>query len=73
MQGEITNRPVVVEVAELVGEALLVVRGQVGAVVDDVVVGGGDGALAHRLAHHEEVIPVADICIHSSNLVLVRC
>ena len=55
-------RPVVVEVAQLVGEGLHVPRQQAlavspGRVVDDVVAGRVDGALPHRLGHQVEVVP----------------
>lgn len=50
--------PVVVEVGELVGDALELLRLQPGVVVDDVVGGGVDGALAHALGHQVEVVPL---------------
>lgn len=51
------SRPVVVEVAHFVGQALHVVRLQSSGVPDHVVVGGGHCSLPHRLRHQEEVIP----------------
>lgn len=53
----VTHRPVVVEMAELVGKPLHVVGPQSRGVTDHIEVGGGDRPLAHRLAHQEEVIP----------------
>ena len=50
-------RPVVVEVGQLVGQLLDVLRLQARGVLDDVVAGGVDGALPHRLGHQEEVVP----------------
>lgn len=47
----ITYRPVVVEVAEFVGEALHVVRLESGAVTDDIEVGWRDCALTNTLTH----------------------
>ena len=52
-----THRPVVVEVAEFVGEPLHVVWFQASGVVDDVEVGWGDCALTHALTHQEKIIP----------------
>ena len=52
-----SSRPVVVEVGELVGERLDVLRQQPGGVLHYVVGGGVDGALVHRLRDEEEVIP----------------
>ena len=52
-----TYRPVVVQVSELVREALEVVWLQASSVMDDVVAGGCDCALADGLAHQEEVKP----------------
>ena len=49
--------PVVVEVGQLVGEHLDVLGLEAGGVLDDVVAGGVDGALPHRLGDEEEVIP----------------
>ena len=49
--------PVVVHVAELVGESLHVIRLQSAGVVDNVVVGWGDASKADSLAHNVEVIP----------------
>ena len=50
-------RPVVVEVRQLVGQLLDVLGRQAGGVLDDVVAGGVDGALPHRLRDQEEVVP----------------
>ena len=50
-------RPVVVEVRQLVGQLLDVLGRQAGGVLDDVVAGGVDGALPHRLGDQEEVVP----------------
>lgn len=52
-----THRPVVVHVAQLVGEALHVVGFQLAGVVHHVVVGGRHAAVLHRLAHDEEIVP----------------
>ena len=52
-----THGPVVVQVAELVGEPLHVVRFQATGVPDDVEVGGSDSSLTHTLARQEEIIP----------------
>ena len=52
-----TDRPVVVEVAQLVGQTLHVIRLQLSRVMDHVVVGRSHGSLTHRLGHDEEVIP----------------
>ena len=52
--------PVVVEVAQLVGQLLDVVRGEAGVVLDHVVGGRVDSALSHTLRHEEEVIPWED-------------
>ena len=49
--------PVVVEVGQLVGQLLDVLGRQAGGVLDDVVAGGVDGALPHRLGDQEEVVP----------------
>lgn len=49
--------PVVIDVAQLVGEPLYVVWLQAAVVVDDVVVRGGDAAASHRLAHNKKIIP----------------
>jgi len=54
----ITYRPVVVEVAQLVSQALHVIGLQLRRVVDHIVVCRCHSALADRLRHHEEVIPV---------------
>ena len=50
-------RPVVVEVRQLVGQLLDVLGLQAGGVLDDVVTGGVDGSLPHRLGDQEEVVP----------------
>lgn len=50
-------RPVVVQVAHLVREALHVVRDGARAVVHYDVVGGCHRSLAHFLRHQEEVVP----------------
>lgn len=60
-----THRPVVVHVAQLVGEALYVVGFQLAGVVHHVVVGGGHAAILHCLAHHEEIIPAGEGKPHS--------
>ena len=52
-----THRPVVVEVAEFVGEPLHVVWFEATGVVDDVEVGWGDSSLTHTLTHQEKIIP----------------
>ena len=52
-----TDRPVVVEMAQLVRQPLHVVRLHTGRVHDHVVGGRGHSALTHRLTHDEEVIP----------------
>lgn len=49
--------PVVVEVAQLVGKPLHVVRFEATAVVDHIVVSGRYAAHTHSLTHNEEVIP----------------
>lgn len=49
------SRPVEVEMAHLVGDALVVVWFQSHAVVDDVVMGWGDTSLSHALGHQEEI------------------
>ena len=56
-----SSRPVVVEVGELVGERLDVLRQQPGGVLHYVVGGGVDGALVHRLRDKEEVIPKQNV------------
>ena len=53
-----TYRPVVVEVAELVSEALDVIWLHARCVIDNVVVSWGYCSLTHTLAHQEEVKPV---------------
>ena len=53
-------RPVVVEVGQLVGQLLDVLGRQARGVLDDVVAGGVDGALPHRLRDQEEVVPEDD-------------
>lgn len=55
--GALTYRPVVVEVAEFVGQSLHVVRLQSRGVIDDVEVGGRDCSLTDTLTDQEEVIP----------------
>ena len=52
-----TCRPVVVEMAEFVGQPLHVVGLQRGRVVNDVVMGRSDRSLTHALRHDEEVVP----------------
>ena len=54
-------RPVVVEVGQLVGERLDVLRQQPGGVLHYVVGGRVDGALVHRLRDEEEVIPRQEV------------
>ena len=55
-------RPVVVEVSQLVCQALDVVWPQTRGVLDHVVAGGVHGALPHGLGDQEEIIP--DITNH---------
>ena len=52
-----TNRPVVVQVSQLVCQALEVIWCQPGAVLNHVVMGWGHCSLTNRLADKEEVIP----------------
>lgn len=59
LQAHSTHRPVVVHVAQLVGEALHVVGFQLAGVVHHVVVGGRHAAVLHRLADDEEIVPAA--------------
>ena len=59
-----TYGPVVVEMGHLVGEPLDVVGQEAGRVPHHVVVSGRDGALAHRLAHQEEIIPETQYSIN---------
>ena len=49
-------RPVVVEVGELVGERLDVLRKQLRGVFHHIVGGRVEGALVHRVRHKEEVV-----------------
>ena len=49
--------PVVVHVAQLVGEPLHVIRLQSTGVVHNIVVGRGDASTADSLAHNVEVVP----------------
>lgn len=49
--------PVVIHMAEFVGESLHVVWFEATAVVHHVVVCGGDAAQAHCLTHNEEIVP----------------
>lgn len=49
--------PVVIEVGQLVRQHLDVLGLQAGGILDDVVAGGVDGALPHRLGDQEEVVP----------------
>ena len=58
------HRPVVVEVAEFVGEPLHVVRFQATRVIDDVEMGGSDCSLMNTLTCQEEIVPVQ---IHRDN------
>ena len=53
-------RPVVVEVAQPVGQHLEVVRLQPGVVLDHVVRGRVDGALPHGLGDEEEVVALRE-------------
>lgn len=55
-----TYRPVVIHVAQLVGQALHVVRLEGTVVVDDVVVSWRHTACSDGLAHDEEVVPVRE-------------
>ena len=52
-----THRPVIVEMAQFIGQSLDVVGLETEGVMDDVVVGGGHGSLSDTLTHQEEVIP----------------
>lgn len=54
-----THRPIVVEVAKFVGESLDMVWLEVRGIPNDVVVGGGDGALPYTLRHDKEVVRLA--------------
>ena len=54
---DMTHRPVVVKVTELVGESLHVIWLQSRRVRDDIEVGGGDSALTNTLTHKKEVVP----------------
>ena len=49
--------PVEVEMGHLVSEPLHMVWVEARVITDDIEAGRGDSALAHRLAHKEEVIP----------------
>lgn len=49
--------PVVIHVAEFVGESLHVVWFEAAAVIHDVVVSRADAAQAHCLTHNEEIVP----------------
>lgn len=49
------SRPVIVDVAELVGDLLEMVRSEGGVELQDVVMGRGDCPLAHGLGDEEEV------------------
>ena len=64
-------RPVVVEVAELVGEPLHVVWVQAGGVTDDVKVGWSDSALTCTLTHQKEIIPARNV--HIDQTPTVNC
>lgn len=61
-QGTDTHRPVVIDVAEFVGQPLDVVRLQATAVIDDIIVCWGHTPTSHSLAHDEEVIPAKTVC-----------
>lgn len=52
-----THWPVIIDMTELVRQPLYVVWLQATAVIDDIVVCGGDTATSHSLAHDKEVIP----------------
>lgn len=54
---QLTYRPVVVQVCELVRQALEVIRSETRAVFNHVVVRGRHCSLTHRLAHKEEIKP----------------
>ena len=54
-------RPVVVEMGELVGERLDVLRQQPRGVLHHIVGGRVDSALVHRLRHEEEVVPKQEV------------
>jgi len=64
MRTEDADRPVVVEMAQLVGQSLHVVWLQCSSVMNHVVVGRSNGALADRLRDQEEVIPIKHIRIN---------
>ena len=53
------SRPIVVQVSELVGQPLQLVGGEAALIHDDVVAGGVDSALPHRLGDEEEVVSVS--------------
>ncbi len=53
-------RPVVVQMAELVGESLHVIGLHSAGIVDNIVVSGSDCALPHGLADQEKVVPVTE-------------
>ena len=61
-----THRPVVVEVAQLVGEPLHVVGFEATGVTDDVEVGRSDRPLTHTLTRQEEIIPTHTTPTHMS-------
>ena len=56
-----TDRPVVVKVAEFVGESLHMIWLESRCVTYHIEVGGRDSALTHTLTHKEEVIPATKI------------
>ena len=56
-----THRPVVIEVAELVGQPLHVVWTKPGCVTNDIEVSRSDGTLAYTLANQEEIIPTQSV------------
>ena len=53
------SRPIVVQVAQLVGKPLYVIGLQSGSVVDHVVASGRNCSLADGLGNDEEVVPLA--------------
>ena len=50
-------RPIVIQVGQLVRQPLQLVGGEAALIHDDVVAGGVDGPLSHRLGDEEEIVP----------------
>mgnify|MGYP001339087262 FL=1 len=50
-------RPVIVQVTQLVGQLLQVVRSEARVIPDHIIGRWVDGALPHTLGHKEEIIP----------------